>query len=332
MGAVLCSACVKVDAAIGSDHMSSDVQTVVPPGFNRRPPVRKRERRRVLAGMGFVAPAAIVIFAFMLYPLGYAAYLSFTKYNFVYDDAPEFIGAQNYVAAFQDPQFITSLKNTGVYTVAYLSAVLVLSFILALMLFRKLKAQSFYRSAIFVPIVVPLSLAGLIFVWLLQPNYGLVNHVLGNILGFNGATRAWLSEGGTAMAAIVIVSLWATIGFMTILFLAGLQSIPAEILEAAEVDGATGWKKTFRVIIPNMRQTFLLTGIWASLQALKVFIEPMVLTDGGPGNSTLVIYQQIYKTAFNYFDMGYASAMGFILGGIIMLVIGLNYVIVRKKD
>ncbi|MCM3661342.1 sugar ABC transporter permease [Georgenia satyanarayanai] len=281
--------------------------------------------------MLFVLPASLFIFVFMLYPLLHSGYLSFTEYNFVYDESPRFVGLDNYTSAFQDAQFLTSLRNTLVYAIFYFTLVTGASFGLALLLFRKLRLSSFYRSAIFMPIVVPLSLAGLIFVWILQPNYGLLNHVLGNVLGLEGLTRAWLSSGGTAMAAVVGLSLWATVGFMTILFLSGLQAIPQEVLEAAEMDGASGWRRTLYIVMPNLRPTFVIAGTWAILQALKVFVEPMVLTDGGPGTSTLVLYQQVYLTAFSFYEMGYASAMGYILGVIILAFIGLNYFVTMRK-
>jgi len=293
-------------------------------GRARRTAARRGD---ALAGWGFVAPATLFIFVFMLYPLVYSGYLSLTKYNFVRMRTPTFIGIQNFVQAFKDPMFLTALKNTGVYAVSYFTCVMLLSLTAAMLLFRKLRFNAFYRSAIFMPIVVPLSLAGLIFVWILQPNYGLLNHVLGNILHLPGLTRPWLSQGTTAMAAIVVLSLWATIGFLTILFLSGLQAIPEEILEAAEVDGARPWKRFTNVILPELRPTFVITGTWGVLHSLKVFVEPMVLTDGGPGTSTLVLYQQVYTTAFNYFNMGYAAAMGYILGAIILTLIGVNYVI-----
>lgn len=267
----------------------------------------------------------------MLYPLLHSGYLSFTEYNFVYDESPQFVGLDNYTSAFQDPQFLTSLRNTLVYAFFYFTIVSGASFGLALLLFRRLRFSSFYRSAVFMPIVVPLSLAGLIFVWILQPNYGLLNHVLGNVLGLESLTRAWLSSGNTAMAAVVGLSLWATVGFMTILFLSGLQAIPQEVLEAAEMDGASGWRKTLFIVMPSLRPTFVIAGTWAILQALKVFVEPMVLTDGGPGTSTLVLYQQVYLTAFSYYEMGYASAMGYILGVIILIFIGLNYFVTMRK-
>lgn len=290
-----------------------------------------RHRGDRIAGMLFVLPASIFIFAFMLFPMLYSGYLSFTKYNFVKQANPSFIGFENFARAVQDPVVLKAFRNTAVYAGFYFVIVMVLSLAIAMMLFQKLKFNTFYRSAIFMPIVVPLSLAGLIFVWILQPNYGLLNHLLANVLGMPELAKAWLSDGTTAMAAIVVLSLWATTGFMTILFLSGLQSISTEILEAGRIDGAGDWRMFTDIIVPSLRPTFVITGTWAILHALKVFVEPMVLTDGGPGISTLVMYQHIYTTAFQYFDMGYASALGYLLGALILSLIGVNYVISMWK-
>jgi ABC-type sugar transport system permease subunit len=299
------------------------------PGANPAPAQRRRWKPPV--GIFFVLPAFLFIFAFMLYPLASSGYMSLTKFNFVYDARPTFIGFDNYVAAFEDPQFITSLRNTLVFGFFYFIIVMVVSLGIALLLFQKLRFNAFFRSAVFVPIVVPLSLAGLVFLWILQPNYGLLNHFLSEVLNMPSLARPWLSEGSTAMASIIGLALWATIGFETILFLAGLQSISPDTLEAAEIDGARGFKKLFYIILPNLRQTYVLTGTWAIIHALKVFVEPMVMTDGGPGTSTLVLYQQVYQTAFTFYDMGYASAMGYILGLIIMILVVLNFWLGGRK-
>lgn len=296
-----------------------------------RPVTAARRRRKAPVGILFVLPAFLFIFAFMLYPLVSSGYMSLTKFNFVYDAKPAFIGFGNYVAAFKDAQFVTSLTNTFVFGFFYFVIVMVVSLAIALLLFQKVRFNAFFRSAMFVPIVVPLSLAGLVFLWILQPNYGLLNHVLGDVFHLQFLAQPWLSNGSTAMASIIGLALWATIGFETILFLAGLQAISSDILEAAEIDGASGWKKIRYIILPNLRQTYVLTGTWAIIHGLKVFVEPMVMTDGGPGTSTLVLYQQIYQTAFTLYDMGYASAMGYILGLIIMVLVVLNFWLGGRK-
>lgn len=307
------------------------VRPTVPEKPVSAPPRAVGKRRKFPTGVLFILPAFLFIFVFMLYPLVSSGYMSLTEYNFVYDDAPTFVGLDNYFAAFQDPLFTTALKNTFVYGVFFFITVMVTSLVIALLLFQKLRFNAFYRSAVFVPIVVPLSLAGLVFLWILQPNYGLLNHVLGDVLNMPFLAQPWLSNADTAMASIIVLGAWASIGFVTILFLAGLQGISHDTLEAAEMDGAAGLKKVFYIILPSLRETYVLTGTWTIIHALKVFVEPMVMTDGGPGTSTLVVYQQVYLTAFTYFDMGYASAMGYILGLIILVLVVLNFIIGRIK-
>lgn len=305
----------------------------VPPVERPRTAGRKRElRKKSLSGVLFVLPASIFVFTFMLFPLLYSGYMSLTEFNFVYDDAPRFIGLENYWNAIQDPLVITSLVNTFVFGIFYFVAAMLLSLSIALLLFQKIRFNAFFRSSIFVPIVVPLSLAALVFVWILQPNFGLLNYFIRDVIKMPFLAQQWLSNGDTAMAALVVVALWATVGLLTILFLGGLQSISPDVLEAAEMDGAGGLKKVFYIILPNLRETYVLTGTWAIIHALKVFVEPMVMTGGGPGTSTLVLYQHLYQTAFNYFDMGYGSAIAYILGAIILGFVGINFLIGRNKN
>lgn len=292
----------------------------------------RETRKKTMAGYLFVLPAVIFIFSFMLYPLVYSFYISLHKFNFVYDKEPRFIGLDNYLAAFRDSAFLVALSNTFIFAFFYVICVMAISLALALLLFQKIRFNYFYRTAVFIPIVVPLSLSALAFTWILQENYGLLNHILGEVLSLYSLTFPWLNHGTTAMGSIVGVALWATIGFETILFLGGLQAIPQDILEAAEVDGASGIKKIIYIILPNLRETYILTGVWALLHGVKVFIEPMVMTAGGPGDSTLVLYQHVYYTAFTYFDMGYASAMAYILGAIALAFSAVNYLVNRTKE
>ncbi|MHB1651773.1 MAG: carbohydrate ABC transporter permease [Desulfitobacteriaceae bacterium] len=306
---------------------------------SRAKPVEERDnrlswygRKKKFAGVLFTLPALIFIFTFMLYPLVYSFYISLFKYNFVYDRTPKFVGLGNYIQAFNDSAFLISLKHTFVFAFFYVLIIMVASLILALLIFQKIKFNGIYRTAIFLPIVVPLSLSSLAFLWILHQNYGLLNHILGDVLGLKSLTYPWLNNGTTAMGSIIGVALWATIGFETILFLGGLQAIPRDILEAAEVDGANGFRRLLYIILPNLRETYILTGIWAVLHGLKVFVEPMVMTDGGPGDSTTVLYQQIYLTAFTYFDMGYASAMAYILAAVALIFSALNYLVNRTKE
>mgnify|MGYP000073683057 CR=1 FL=1 len=296
-----------------------------------RPRKSIQSRKRVYAIL-FILPAFIFIFSFMIYPIVYTLFMSFQEFNFVYDDAAKFIGLDNYVKAFNDTNFVAAMRNTFTYGIIYFTLIMILSLSLALILFHTKRFSGLFKTMIFIPIVVPISLSALVFMWILQPNYGLLNHFLGDILGLTQLTYPWLNHGTTAMGAIIVVSLWATIGFETILFLGGLQSISSEVLEAAEMDGASGWRKIVFIILPNLRETYIITGIWAIIHALKVFVEPMVMTNGGPGNSTLVMYQEIYYTAFVNFDMGYAAAMAYILGIFTLVLSITNFYINRTKE
>jgi len=266
----------------------------------------------------------------MIYPLFASLYLSLTKYNFAFDTKPQFIGMENYVKAFQDSAFIDSIGVTAVYSVLYFVLVMLGGLILALMLFYAKGKTSVFRTAYFLPIVIPLSLSSFIFNWILQKNYGLLNYFLADILGVGSLTREWLSTNPWAMISIVVVSVWATVGFETILFLNGLQALPEDMLEAGIVDGATGFRTLFSIILPNLRETFAVTGIWAILQALKVYIVPSLVTWGGPGTATTVMYMYVYRQSFTYLEMGYGAALGFIMSILIMALSLLNMRISKK--
>jgi len=283
-----------------------------------------REKSKRIWGVLFVVPSFAFIFLFMVYPLVHSFYLSFTKYNFVFDRTPTFIGFRGYIDIFKDPEFILSIKNTFVFGVVFLVLAMIISLSIALMLYFNTRFAWFFRSSIFMPIVVPISFACILFGWMANENFGLLNYIIRDVLNQPQWTRGWLTEPNTAMAMIIGVTLWGSIGFLTILFLGGLQGISTDILEAAIVDGANGWKRIIFIILPNLRETYVITGIWGILKALKVFVQPKVLTEGGPGNATLSMYMHIYNNAFVYFDMGKAATMAFVLSAIILLFSILN--------
>ncbi|MBI9095249.1 MAG: sugar ABC transporter permease [Sphaerochaeta sp.] len=291
-------------------------------------------RKKMKAGMGvlFTFPAFVFIFTFMIYPLFTSLYYSFTDYNYVYDTKPVFVGFKNYISAFSDKDFIVSMKNTAVFASSYFVLVMLLGLIIALMLFFLKSKTGFYRTCIFMPIVVPISLAAILFNWIFAENFGLLNFFIRDVLHLEQFTRGWLTSRSTAMGTIVVVTIWSTVGFQTILFLAGLQSLSTDILEAARIDGANTFQTITRVILPNLRETYVITGIWAILIGLKVFVQPSIMTGGSPGNSTRVMYMVIYDNAFEYFEMGYATALGFILSIIILVFSLINLKINAGKD
>jgi ABC-type sugar transport system permease subunit len=282
-----------------------------------------RKREKAFWGKIFVLPSFIIIAVFVAYPLCYTAYLSFCDYNFMYDLAPKFTGISNYMRLFKDRDFLISLKNTFLFSGMDFLFLMFSSFAISMLIFFSKKGTGFFRTAVFMPIVVPASLACIIFAWMFGENFGYVNYLLVKI-GMPNLTHAWLTSKDTAMGTMIAANLWYNIGFLVILFLSGLQAISKDILEAAEVDGATGFRKIIYVIIPNLRETFVITGIWGIVTALKVFVEPMVMTNGGPGNATRTLYMYLYNTAFKFFKMGYASSMAFVLSALILAFSLLN--------
>jgi len=293
--------------------------------------IDQRRKIKEMWGWLFVLPTCIVLFLFVVYPICYTLILSFCDYNFAFDTTPTFVGFKNFSNMFKDKQFLAALSNTLVFTVFMFSLLIVLSLAFALLLFHKKKRSWFYRTSIFMPIVVPASLICLLFTWMLADNFGIINKLLINI-GLSRFTHNWLTDAKTARWWVIIVSIWGKVGFSTILFLSGIQSISQDMFEAAEIDGAVGWKKLFYIIIPNLSETFVVTGIWAILQCLKLFVTPNVLTKGGPGNATLVLYQTIYNEAFLNFEMGYASSIAFVLTALVMVFSLINLKMSRREN
>lgn len=290
-----------------------------------------REKNKRRWGVAFCLPCFLIIALFVVYPLCYTLYLSFCEYNFSFDLAPRFHGFKNFIKMFQDEKFIIALGNTLRFAAVDFILLMVVPLVIALMLFFKGRHTWLFRTSIFMPIVVPASLVCIVFTWLFATETGLLNKVLIQA-GLSVLAKPWLTSETYSLWSLLAVNLWCNTGFITILYLSGLQTIPQDILEAADVDGTSGMQKIFHVILPNLSQTYIITGIWAIVAALKVFTEPMVMTNGGPGSSTLVLYMYIYNNAFKYYDVGYAAAMAFFLSLLILLVSFVNFRLNSRKD
>lgn len=285
-----------------------------------------------LPGYAFMLPGFLFIALYMAYPLGRSLYLSFTQYNFAFDSAPTFVGFKNYIDMFKDAYFLDALKNTTVFALAFFPGVIIISLILALLLDHGVKGSAFFRTCIFLPVVVPLSLTGIIFQWILNENYGLLNWFLTDVLHLASLAQNWLGDEKWAMVSIIVVSLWKNIGLLVVMFMAGLQSISNDIIEASKIDGATVMQRIFRIIIPNLKESFVICGIWAIIQAVKVFEQPFIMTNGGPGTSTLVLYQYTWQSAFKHFEMGYASSIAYFMGAVILVLSFVNMYMNRSDE
>ena len=288
--------------------------------------------KKQIPGYAFLLPGFLFVVLYMGYPLFRSLYLSFTQYNFSFDPKPVVIGIGNYIKMFSDSYFLDALRNTAVFTLVFLPGVMIISLILALMLDKGVRGSAFFRTCIFLPVVVPLSLTGIIFQWILNDQYGLLNWFLADVLHMSGLTHNWLGDGKWAMVSIIVVSLWKNIGMLVILFMAGLQAISNDIVEASRVDGANAFQRLIYITLPNLRESYIICGIWSIIQAVKVFEQPFIMTNGGPGTSTLVLYQYTWINAFKYFEMGYASSIAYFMGVIILALSSINMFLNRSDD
>jgi len=294
--------------------------------------IKKYKTRQALAGFLFALPGMLFVIIYMGYPMIRSLYLSLTRYNFAFDRSPTFAGFYNYVRMFDDSYFMAALRNTAVFSLGFLPSIMILSLLLALLLNTAVKGSALFRTGIFMSMVVPLSLTGIIFQWILNEQYGLLNSFLTNILHLGGLAKNWLGDSTWAMVSIVVVSVWKNIGMLVILFMAGLAGIPEEIIESAKIDGANSLQRVFFVILPNLKESMIICGLWAIIQSVKVFEQPFVMTNGGPGTATLVLYQYTWQNAFKMFEVGYASAIGYFMGFLILALSGINSWVNRDKD
>lgn len=264
----------------------------------------------------FMAPSIVFLLAFITYPLVYSFYLSFTEYNFVYDEVSRFNGLMTYINLLKDETFITALKNTMIFAALYFFGVIVFSFIVALVLNEIKRGKTFYQLAVYLPIIVPLSLAGVTFVWILDPTFGVLNFLLKQI-GIEPIS--WLSDSSYSLFTLVGMKIWKFMGFSVIIFLAGLQSVPKGHFEAAEINGANFFQKTLYITIPEIKEYTLMASLYQIVQAMKVFELPFVATRGGPGNATLTLYLYSWRSAFSHYDLGNAAAAAYVTAAIILV-------------
>lgn len=276
-----------------------------------------------------VAPAMAFLIAFTFYPMVNLVYLSFFDYNLV-NPVKKFVGLKNYhTLLFIRPDFMVSLKNTAVYTVAVVFFVILFSLLLALWSEKDGRLNRFLQTAAFTPHLVAMLSCAMIWAWIMDQNsYGLLNVVLGF---FNIAPMRWLNSSSTAMLSVVIVTVWKSIGYYAIIIMSALKVIPKEIYEAAELDNAPKLRTFFKITLPLLSPQLFFLLITITINSFKVFDTIRVMTDGGPGNSTDVISYYIYRYAFKHFRVGYASAAGTILMIILMIMTAIYFKVLSKR-
>lgn len=275
----------------------------------------------------FLLPSLLVFSTFMWFPLLFAFFISFHKWKIA--GAPEFTGFLNYTRILNDSTFAAALKNTIVYTIGTVPLALFIAFVLALALNRKLKGIAFFRGAYFFPVVVSYVVVSLIWQWMYQTDTGIINHFL-SLAGFKPVN--WLNNPKIALWAIILMSVWKTLGYYMVIFLAGLQGIPSYTYEAAKIDGVNRWQKTFKITIPLMKPTILFCIVIAMINSFKVFDQIYIMTKGGPGESTLVLVQYIYQAAFETLNMGYGCSIGIVFFIMVLFLTIFQFKIFKTEE
>ena len=301
-----------------------------------------------------LAPALLIFGAFAIYPILRSLYLSFFSYEFLHPEQMHWAGWANYREILHDERvtawpgivvpkghlsiwqivfypFVVlwltinspggAFWNSIRFTLMYVPATIILPLLLAVLIERAGRLSAFFRTLNFIPVVVSVAVVSIIWMWIYHPEYGVVNTLIRMVPGM-GEGYTWLSDPKLAMPAIAAMCVWHGLGFNMLLYLVGLQRIPTELAEAATVDGATGWQALHRITLPLLKPTIFLIGLLATIGALKVFGQMFIMTNGGPGDSTLSMVLYLYYIAFRYgkFRFGYASALAWALAVFIFLV------------
>jgi multiple sugar transport system permease protein len=282
---------------------------------HRDPGERKRIRRNRAVGWMFISPWVVGFIAFALFPFFASLYFSFTNYDIL--TPPQWIGLQNYQQMFQDPLFWDSLYNTLYYTIIFVPVSTVAAIAIALLLNMRLKGQAFYRTLFYLPSVVPLVAASVLWIWLFNPSFGFIDAFL-RTFGIPGPT--WLYSEQWVKPSLILMSLWA-IGQPIVIYLAGLQGVPQDLYEAAHLEGANAWQRTRHVTLPMLSPVILFNVVLGLIGSFQYFTQAYVMTQGpgGPDNASLFFALYLYQQAFTFLHMGYASAMAWLLFVLILV-------------
>jgi ABC-type sugar transport system permease subunit len=291
----------------------------------------KLAARQRLIAYGLIAPSLLLIFGVMAYPMAYTAFLSFhTRILSRPALGTRFVGLANYLQAFQDPLFLQVFGNTLYFVVASLVIELIVGLGLALLLHRSFRGRNMVRGFILLPWMLSPVVAAFSWAWLLNDAYGLVNYLLVQT-GVIHTARSWLGTVGLAMPAVILVDVWREVPFVTVVLLAGLQSIPSEVREAARVDGASAVRAFFHVTLPLLKPSIMIALLMRTMMAVRLFELVFIMTKGGPASSTDVLATYTYREAFLNFNMGYASSLAVVIL-LVSLAMSLVYIRTMRSE
>jgi len=273
-------------------------------------------RRETLAAYGFLLPNLIGFLIFTLLPVVAALLISLTDWNLL--QPPKWVGLKNFVTLAQDPLFRKVLGNTAIYVLGTVPVQMILALLVAMALNQGLPGTLFFRAAFFMPVVTSAVAIALVWRWIYNADFGVLNSFL-YMLGVSDPPN-WLTSTRWALPSVMIMSVWQQIGFSMVLFLAGLQGVPEHLYEAARIDGAGPFQRFLFITVPMLTPTTFFVFVINIINSFQVFDQAFIMTGGGPANATNTIVYNIYQNAFQFFKMGYAAAMAWVLFAIIFIV------------
>lgn len=275
----------------------------------------------------FVAPALIVFIVFSIYPILNTIFLSFYEWDMI-SPTKEFVGIKNYQTLFRDVKFYQTLSNTFVYMLLTVGLGVILAIALALFLRKDIRINKFMQNLIFTPYIVSLASISFLWMWLMNNDFGLLNYLL-SLVGVGPID--WLGNPKVALISLVIISVWKTLGYNTLIILSALQSIPKHLYEAASLDKATKRQTFFKITLPMISPTLFFLTIVSIIASFKVFETIQIITNGGPQNSTNTLVYSIYEYGFQFYKIGYASTIGVVLLVIISIFTIIYFKLLSKK-
>lgn len=278
------------------------------------------------SGWAFVTPGVAIILLFGVAPIVWSAVMSFQKNNLLTPSTP-YVGLKNYRQLIHDPIVGQALEHTLVYTALFVPGTMIVGLFLAVAMNRQIRFISLYRTAAYATMAISTISEAIVFIWLFDPSYGVVNYFL-SLVGLHA--QPWLNSPSQALYVIVIMTIWGWTGFSVVIYLAALQGVPQTLTEAAAIDGAGPWSTFRRVTLPLLSPASLFLAVWLTINALQLFDEVYLSTQGGPLNATTVLVYYLYEQAFVNFNFGYASAIAYVLFLIILVVTAIQFRVGRR--
>jgi multiple sugar transport system permease protein len=288
-------------------------------------------RRRMAAseqftGWAFVTPGAVVIVLFGAVPIVWSALMSFQHSNLLTPSTP-FVGLKNYRQLAHDPIVVQAIQHTLIYTALFVPGTMIVGLFLAVAMNRKIRFISLYRTAAYATMAISTISEAIVFIWLFDPSYGIVNYLL-SLIGV--PPQQFLNSPSQALYVIAVMTIWGWTGFAVVIYLAALQGVPQVLLEAAAIDGAGPWRTFRRVTLPLLSPASLFLAVWLTINSLQLFDEVYLSTQGGPLNATTVLVYYLYNQAFQQFNFGYASAIAYFLFLVIIVITVIQFRVGRR--